>query len=92
MQETNTTLTSTDTPPELWSIDDIALFYRRSRRTAQRIVKRTGFPSPTPADPGRWVAQRVIEHALTPESTDDDVLALTQQPIQRVTRRRRSSG
>lgn len=77
-----------ETTETLWSLDDIARYYKRSVRTATRIVRRAGFPPPTPADPKRWVASQVIAHAASGKRPEADVLEHRVRPGQRVVRRR----
>ena len=69
----NTTMTServlhhseTATEPHMmvWNIDDIARFYDRSPRWAERLVKDEEFPKPLRGDNKRWLASRVIDFA-----------------------------
>jgi hypothetical protein len=44
---------------EIWTINDVAAFYRRSVRQARRIVAAPDFPSPVRGDNRRWLAEHV---------------------------------
>jgi hypothetical protein len=81
---------------ELWGLEDIATFYRRSYRQAQRIIDTPGFPPPTPADLRRWVSEHVKAHAYgawVPAVTSevDDRLAVG-AGVARVVRRGRAAA
>ena len=47
----------------VWSIHEIARFYRRSTRWAERLTKTASFPVPLRGDSHRWWANDVIEYA-----------------------------
>ncbi len=49
----------------LWTIEDIADFYRRSVRQARRIVREPGFPCHVRGDRFRWSSAAVVEFATT---------------------------
>ena len=51
--------------PEIWSLQEIADFYRRSVRQAARIVRDAEFPRPLRGDRHRWVAADVIAFAVS---------------------------
>jgi hypothetical protein len=75
----------------LWTIDDIASYYRRSLRQARRIVSDDGFPPPVRGDRGRWVAEQVQIYAAggwVEPALADDVLRPTVAQGQRITRRK----
>ena len=57
--------------PEIWSIHEIANFYRRSVRQASRIVRDATFPRPMRGDRGRWFASDVIAFAVSSDHGDD---------------------
>jgi len=57
--------------PEVWSIHEIADFYRRSVRQASRIVRDAAFPRPMRGDRHRWVAADVIAFAVSSDHGDD---------------------
>ena len=57
MQDTSTLV--------LWTIEDVASFYRRSVRQARRIVRLPGFPAHARGDRYRWAANAVIAFATT---------------------------
>ena len=59
----------------VWSIHEIARFYRRSTRWAERLTKTASFPVPLRGDSHRWWANDVIEYAQGSKTqTADDVL------------------
>ncbi len=60
--------------PEVWSIQEIADFYRRSVRHASRIVRDASFPRPMRGDRHRWVAADVIAFAVSSDHGDDSRL------------------
>ena len=60
--------------PEIWSIHEIANFYRRSVRQASRIVRDVSFPRPMRGDRGRWFASDVIAFAVSSDHGDDSRL------------------
>lgn len=60
--------------PEIWSIHEIANFYRRSLRQASRIVRDASFPRPIRGDRGRWVAADVIAFAVSSDHGDESRL------------------
>jgi hypothetical protein len=43
----------------IWTIEDVAAFYRRSVRQARRIVAAPDFPAPVRGDNHRWLADHV---------------------------------
>lgn len=51
--------------PSLWTIHDIAVFYRRSTRFAERLVRSDNFPRPVRGDKRRWFAADVQKWAHT---------------------------
>jgi hypothetical protein len=57
--------------PEIWSIHEIANFYRRSVRQASRIVRDVSFPRPMRGDRHRWVAADVIAFAISSDHGDE---------------------
>lgn len=57
-------MTSTPTATiELWTIEDIAVFYKRSPRQARRIVSDAAFPGHVRGDKLRWVSTHVMAYA-----------------------------
>jgi hypothetical protein len=50
---------ATENAPELWTVADVAAYYRRSVRQARRIVATPGFPQPARGDGRRWVPAQV---------------------------------
>lgn len=60
--------------PEIWSIREIATFYRRSVRQASRIVQDISFPRPLRGDKHRWVAGEVIRYAVSSDHGPEGVL------------------
>jgi hypothetical protein len=78
--------------PVLWSVADIAAYYRRSERHVRRLVKTPGFPPPTRGDARRWVPAHVrewTEGTWTPEpgELDPGVLRPSRTSGNRVVRR-----
>jgi hypothetical protein len=75
----------------LWTIEDVARYYRRSVRQARRIVTAEAFPPPVRGDKGRWVEAQVKAYAVggwgEPEPSDD-LLRPTVTQGQRIVRRR----
>jgi hypothetical protein len=73
-------MTTTHTPtapaaiPEIWSIRDIASFYRRSIRQASRIVSDATFPRPIRGDKHRWAASDVVAYAVSSDHGVEGVL------------------
>ena len=47
----------------VWSIHEIARFYRRSTRWAERLTKTASFPVPLRGDSHRWWSNDVVEYA-----------------------------
>jgi hypothetical protein len=47
----------------VWTIHEIARFYRRSTRWAERLTKTASFPVPLRGDSHRWWANDVVEYA-----------------------------
>ena len=47
----------------VWTIHEIARFYRRSTRWAERLTKTACFPVPLRGDSHRWWANDVVEYA-----------------------------
>ena len=71
----------------VWSIHEIARFYRRSTRWAERLTKTASFPVPLRGDSHRWWANDVIEYAQGSKTqTADDMLRLIpkQQSVMRI--------
>ena len=65
------TTTSTTSSEALWTLADVASYYRRSLRQARRIVSADGFPPAVRGDGRRWVAAQVrawAEGAWQPET------------------------
>ena len=62
------------TAPDLgvWTIHEIARFYRRSTRTAERLSKEPGFPAPLQGDSHRWWAEDVVEYARGSKTQNAD--------------------
>ena len=56
----------------VWSIHEIARFYRRSTRTAERLSKEPGFPAPLQGDSHRWWAEDVVEYARGSKTQNAD--------------------
>jgi len=52
-------LPTVENAPTLWTVADVAAYYRRSVRQARRIVATPGFPSPVRGDGRRWVPAQV---------------------------------
>lgn len=73
MTDTQTPTTAVDSP-EIWSIRDIAGFYRRSIRQANRIVRDASFPRPIRGDKHRWAASDVVAYAIHPGNAPEGVL------------------
>lgn len=73
MTDTQTTPTAVDSP-EIWSIRDIAEFYRRSIRQANRIVRDASFPRPIRGDNHRWAASDVVAYAVNPGNAREGIL------------------
>lgn len=74
--------------PEIWSIREIANFYRRSVRQASRIVRDAAFPRPMRGDRGRWIAADVIAFAVSSDHGDESKLRheKANQTIRRIPR------
>ena len=72
--ETTHTPTAPTAIPEIWSIRDIAGFYRRSIRQASRIVKDATFPRPIRGDKFRWAASDVVAYAVSSDHGVEGVL------------------
>ena len=77
------------TAPDLgvWTIHEIARFYRRSTRTAERLSKEPGFPAPLQGDSHRWWAEDVVEYARGSKTQNaDEVLRPSpkQQSVMRI--------
>jgi len=74
--------------PTVWSIKEIASFYRRSVRQASRITSDAAFPSPIRGDRHRWIAADVIAFAVSSDHGDDSRLRheKTNQTIRRIPR------
>ena len=72
--ETTHTPTAPAAIPEIWSIRDIAGFYRRSIRQANRIVKDATFPRPIRGDKFRWAASDVVAYAVSSDHGVEGVL------------------
>ena len=71
----------------VWSIHEIARFYWRSTRWAERLTKTASFPVPLRGDSHRWWDNDVIEHAHGSKTQSvDDVLHLIskQQSVVRI--------
>jgi hypothetical protein len=71
----------------VWTIHEIARFYRRSTRWAERLTKTASFPVPLRGDSHRWWANDVIEYAQGSKTqTADDVLrpVSNQQSVVRI--------
>ena len=71
----------------VWSIHEIARFYRRSTRWAERLTKTASFPVPLRGDSHRWWANDVIEYAQGSKTQSvNDVLhpISTQQSVMRI--------
>ena len=71
----------------VWSIHEIARFYRRSTRWAERLTKTASFPVPLRGDSHRWWANDVIEYAQGSKiQTADDMLRpiSKQQSVMRI--------
>ena len=71
----------------VWSIHEIARFYRRSTRWAERLTKTASFPVPLRGDSHRWWANDVIEYAQGSKTQSaDEVLRPipTQQSVMRI--------
>ena len=89
-------MTATHTPtapavvPEVWSIRDIASFYRRSIRQASRIVSDATFPRPIRGDKHRWAASEVVAYAISSDHGAEGVLKHEKTPL-KVVRIPRSS-
>jgi hypothetical protein len=78
-------------PLTLWTLDDIAAYYRRSTRQARRIVATPGFPPPARGDSSRWPAKHVLlwaESEWQPEPVTVTVLPRRVAPKQRIERKR----
>ena len=59
----------------VWTIHEIARFYRRSTRWAERLTKTASFPVPLRGDSHRWWANDVVEYAQGSKTQSaDDVL------------------
>jgi hypothetical protein len=75
----------------LWTLDDIAAYYRRSTRQARRIVATPGFPPPVRGDRSRWMAKHVLlwaEASWQPEpAPTPEVLSRRIPPKQRIERK-----
>lgn len=72
--ETTHTPTAPVAIPEIWSIRDIADFYRRSIRQASRIVSDATFPRPIRGDKHRWAASDVVAYAVSSDHGVEGVL------------------
>ena len=67
--------------PQIWTLADIARFYRRSTRQAARVTNLPGFPQPLQGDSHRWWADDVIEYARgAGRSVEDQTETLVHQP------------
>ena len=74
MKTTHTPTTTPAAVPEIWSIRDIAGFYRRSIRQASRIVNDATFPRPIRGDKHRWAASDVVAYAVSSDHGAEGVL------------------
>jgi hypothetical protein len=74
--------------PTVWSIKEIARFYRRSLRQASRITSDASFPRPIRGDRHRWIAADVIAFAVSSDHGDDSRLRheKANQTIRRIPR------
>ena len=84
------TSTAPETIPEIWSIRDIAGFYQRSIRQANRIVLDATFPRPIRGDKHRWTASAVVAFAVSSDHGAEGVLK-HESSTQKVVRIPRSS-
>ena len=83
---------NTPAESEIWTLKDVALFYRRSVSDARRKVRKAGFPPPANGDAGRCWASDVRMYAKAVRVTapaDTTVLRHTQAHTERVTRTRK---
>lgn len=58
--------------PPIWTIQDIAAFYRRSTKSAERLVRTEGFPRPLRGDRRRWWADEVQNWARSSVAFDNE--------------------
>jgi hypothetical protein len=68
----------------VWNIDDIARFYGRSPRWAERLVKDEEFPKPLRGDKKRWLASHVLDFAtgVTIQITEQKLKPVADEKLQ----------
>ena len=76
--------TATEPRMMVWNIDDIARFYGRSPRWAERLVKDEEFPKPLRGDKKRWLASHVLDFAtgVTIQITEQKLKPVADEKLQ----------